>query len=75
MFAIRRGPWKLITKHGSGGFTKPANRKPQEGEPAGQLYNLDEDPGERSNKWDKEPQIVVELLALLEETKGSGSSD
>jgi arylsulfatase A len=74
MFAIRRGPWKLITKHGSGGFTKPANRKPEEGESPGQLYHLGEDPGEQINKWDKEPLIVAELLALLEETKSSESS-
>ncbi len=60
MFAIRRGPWKLITKHGSGGFTKPANRKPQEGESPGQLYHLEEDPGERVNVWDKENIKAVE---------------
>src|SRR4029077_19101015 len=43
---IRQGAWKLIPKLGSGGFTNPAEEKPQQGEPAGQLYNLADDPGE-----------------------------
>ena len=74
MFAIRQGPWKLITEHGSGGFTKPARREPAEGEPPGQLYHLLDDPSESQNVWDDNPLVVARLTALLEELKRNGHS-
>lgn len=64
-FAVRKGPWKLITRLGSGGFSKPRKRKPKPGGPKGQLYNLDDDPGETDNLWLKQPEKVRELTALL----------
>ena len=38
----------------------------------GQLYNLASDPGETTNVYNKHPEIVAELKALLEEAKASG---
>lgn len=65
MFAIRRGKWKLIEGLGSGGFTAPARQEPVESEAAGQLYDLENDPGESFNLWLEHPVIVKELLAEL----------
>lgn len=74
MFAIRQGPWKLIDGRGSGGFTAPRQIEPKQGEPAGQLYNLDDDPGEQKNLWAERPEIVKHLNALLERYKRQGHS-
>ena len=62
---IRKGPWKLITKLGSGGFTVPVNVTPEPGGPIGQLYNLDTDIHEDHNLYNENPEKVKELLALL----------
>ncbi|MHB0957191.1 MAG: hypothetical protein ACYC0X_14725 [Pirellulaceae bacterium] len=48
--AVRQGDWKLISNHGD-------NRS--------ELFNLKEDPLEKSDLADKEPERVRELLALL----------
>ena len=69
-----RSPWKLITQHGSGGFTKPANRKAADGEPPGQLYHLADDPTESRNLWDANPEVVTQLMNLLDEQKRSDRS-
>ena len=68
-FAIRQGEWKLIldTKT-SGGWMAPAGKPPVPGTP-GQLYNLPEDPGEQNDLWEKRPEIVARLNALLEKYK------
>jgi arylsulfatase A-like enzyme len=66
MFAIRKGPWKLITGLGSGGFTEPSEVKPKTGEAIGQLYNLDKDIHEDNNLYQKYPDKVKELVTLLE---------
>ncbi len=73
-FAIRQGPWKLIMKRGSGGFTKPANVEPKEGEPTGQLYHLERDPGETQNVWAEHPEVVAHLGDLLQGLKERGHS-
>jgi arylsulfatase A-like enzyme len=64
--AIRQGNWKLIPFLGSGGFSKPSRVKPKAGEPAGQLYNLADDPGETKNVYADHPEIVARLKALVE---------
>ncbi len=70
MFAIRQGDWKMVEQRGSGGFTRPrVIHSEKEGGPAGQLYNLREDPSETKNLWDEKPQIVKELSQLLEKVK------
>jgi hypothetical protein len=71
IFDIRKGPWKLITKLGSGGFTVPAEIKPQPGDPVGQLYNLDQDIHEDNNLYNQNPEKVKELNDLLEKIKSS----
>lgn len=68
-FAFRAGDWKLIEGLGSGGFTPPANPKPKPGDPAGQLYNLADDPGEQNNLYDHHPQVVGELTRQLDEVR------
>ncbi len=71
---IRRGPWKLITALGSGGFSEPKRIKPGKGDPQGQLYNLAEDLGETNNLYAKKPEIVDELMDELARVRDSDSS-
>jgi hypothetical protein len=63
--SIRSGPWKLINKLGSGGFSRPQHVKPSVDGPQGQLYNLDDDPRETQNLWLQHPEIVKRLQAEL----------
>jgi arylsulfatase A len=74
MFAIRQGPWKLILGRGSGGFTQPSSLTPAPGEPEGQLYYLDDDPGETTNLYQERPDIVAGMQALLSRYQDSGRS-
>jgi arylsulfatase A-like enzyme len=79
MFAIRQGPWKLIQGIGSGGFTMPQFIAVKPGEigrngDAGQLYNLETDPGERQNLYRSQPEKVKELIDLLKRYQESGRS-
>lgn len=60
---IRSGDWKLINKPGSGGFSKSKAADPSD--PPGQLYNLRDDPGERTNLYQKYPEIVTRLHAEM----------
>lgn len=61
---IRSGDWKLIDRPGSGGFSKsPA---PEPNDPPGQLYHLRDDPGERTNLYQKHPERVAELTREME---------
>lgn len=62
---IRSGDWKLIDKLGSGGFTKPAQEKPTQGGPVGQLFNLKDDPSEADNVYLQHPEIVARLTAEM----------
>ncbi|MGK0219882.1 MAG: hypothetical protein ACI9HE_003388 [Planctomycetota bacterium] len=64
-FSIRSGPWKLIDRLGSGGFTKPGRITPEPEGPTGQLYNLTQDPSETLNLYQAQPQIVKRLQARL----------
>lgn len=65
MFTIREGNWKLELGLGSGGFTAPRRVDPAPGGVSGQLYDLTADPGETNNLWDRHPEIVQRLSALL----------
>lgn len=69
MFAIRKGPWKLIAGQGSGGWQKGLVGKDF---PEGQLYNLSQDPGETKNLYNEHPEIVRELSALLRQYQDQG---
>ena len=63
-FALRSGPWKLIAGKGSGGWTRVKTGKDA---PPGQLYNLEDDPGETQNLYRKHPEMVQRLTARLKE--------
>lgn len=74
-FAIRRGPWKLALCPDSGGWSAPRpGVKQAAGLPPVQLFNLDEDLGERHNVQDREPARVQELTQLLERLVRNGRS-
>jgi len=78
--AIRRGPWKYLDHKGAGGndYDEPELRPyalPEKAPDApGQLYNLDEDPGETNNLYYEYPQIVKELKTQLDRYRKSGRS-
>jgi hypothetical protein len=71
MFAIREGNWKLIEGLGSGGFTQPVTVEQEEGGPAGQLYNLAEDPSETTNLYLERPDVVERLTQSLNEIRNA----
>ncbi len=78
--AIRRGPWKYLDHRGSGGndysreYLAPYALEDAAPDAPGQLYNLDGDPGETTNLYFEQPEIVRELKARLEEFVASGRS-
>lgn len=78
--SIRRGPWKYLDHTGSGGNNydkgelKPFALPDSAPNAPGQLYNLEIDPGETTNLYFKNPEIVAELKALLDASKASGRS-
>ncbi len=74
MFSIREGRWKLALGLGSGGFTPPARIEPKPDGPAGQLFDLEADPGEQTNLYQRYPEIVTRLTALLEKYRKQGRS-
>ena len=72
-FAIRQGPWKLCLSAGSGGWSAPReNEAEKQGLPPMQLFNLDDDPGERENLVAAQPEQVKVLLRLLGQQVNSG---
>jgi arylsulfatase A-like enzyme len=79
--AIRRGQWKYLAHKGSGGNNyesnlelKPFALPDMAPIAAGQLYNLQSDPGETTNLALKHPEVVIELEALLKQSLVSGCS-
>lgn len=73
-FSIRDKQWKLIDACDSGGFIEKQWRTPVPGEPAGQLYRLDNDPSETRNLWDEEPEVRDRLLQRLQSIQESPAS-
>ena len=74
-FAIRQGKWKLCLSAGSGGWSAPREKVAKEqGLPPMQLFDLESDPGERSNRVDEEPDRVSGLLDLLDRVVSRGRS-
>jgi arylsulfatase A-like enzyme len=69
MFGLRAGDWKLAFGKGSGGFTKINVPKDA---PAGQLFNLKDDPGETKNLYEERPEIVERLTQLKEKYVADG---
>jgi len=68
---IRSGDWKLISRLGSGGFSRPTTVQPGPGDPAGQLYNLRADRAETNNLYLKQPEIVAGLEAEMQRIMGA----
>lgn len=66
LFAVRRGPWKLIEGRGSGGFSDPVFYTPKAGEAAGQLYDLAVDSAETNNLYLIQPGKVKELNGVID---------
>jgi arylsulfatase A len=73
-FCITEGRWKLEEVLGSGGFSLPVTMPQTPGGPAGQLYDLQADPGERHNVYQEHPEIVARLHAMLQKQKDQGYS-
>ena len=73
-FAYRTANWKLILARGSGGWTSPKENQVSNEAAAAQLYDLETDLGEHSNRYLDEPEIAEELLAQLTKDVRSGQS-
>jgi arylsulfatase A len=50
-------------------YTFPPFPKPGPGDPPGQLFDLESDPGETNNLWNDNPEIVNQLLTLLRQVQ------
>jgi arylsulfatase A len=79
--AIRNGKWKYLDHKGSGGNNyaggklKKLYALPETAPNApGQLYDIENDPGETTNLYLQHPEIVKELKQQLDESKKSGRS-
>ena len=79
--AIRRGKWKYLAHKGSGGNNYETNPELKRyalpdtaPTAAGQLFDLEKDPGETENLALKKPEIVEELNALLKQSIATGRS-
>lgn len=68
-FSIRHDEWKLIEGLGSGGFSVPNIIKPEDGKPAGQLFNMKNDAGEQLDVYAQHPEIVERLTKELDEIR------
>ena len=74
-FAIRRGRWKLVLCTGSGGWTQPTDDTARnQNLPDLQLYDMESDPGERTNLHAAHPEVVDELVELLSCLVANGRS-
>jgi arylsulfatase A-like enzyme len=73
-FSIRKGKWKLEMCPGSGGWSFPIPGKDDQDLPPIQLYNLDQDIGERRNLQAEHLDIVEELKSQLTQIVKRGRS-
>lgn len=74
-FSIRNGKWKLVLSPGSGGWSDPRDKKANEmGLPDIQLYDMEADIEERHNLQAKYPELVQELVQMLEKIVVDGRS-
>jgi len=64
-FAYRLGKWKLLLAKGSGGWSTPRERDASD-MPIAQLYDMENDPAETENLYEKRPEIAEQLLKQLE---------
>ncbi|MFY8129296.1 MAG: sulfatase family protein [Chitinophagaceae bacterium] len=73
-FAYRLGKWKLLLAKGSGGWTSPTEKQVADTTIVAQLYNMENDPGETTNLYNKYPKIAAKLLAQLQKEVNDGRS-
>jgi arylsulfatase A len=64
-FAIRDGKWKLNMLRGSGGSLQPRFIQTKEGEALYELYNMEADPGETTNLYFENPEVVERLIQKI----------
>src|SRR5690606_6590950 len=73
-FALRQDEWKLILWPGSGGWSPPMTAGGLDELPRYQLYNLEKDPGEKTNLVAEYPDRVEAMKTLLASYVTSGRS-
>ncbi len=73
VFAIRKDKWKLIQGTKGPGSGRVEIDKDSVNS-IGQLYDIETDPYEKNDLWDKRPDIVTNLTELLEKYKQQGYS-
>ena len=73
VLAVRDGKWKYIPQLGSGGFSKPRRRKPRDGEPSVQLYDLSNDIGERKNLAGDRLDVLKRIRIVARRVTGAMS--
>ena len=64
-FAYRQGKWKLLLAKASGGWTSPKENQAGADAPQAQLYDMENDPGEKNNLHLSHPEVAQRLLADL----------
>jgi arylsulfatase A-like enzyme len=81
VLSVRQGPWKLIIDtEGSGGHTvTPGTQSVVSGSPwefaenkVGQLYQINNDPYETTDLYDKHPELVANMKEYLKNAVSSG---
>lgn len=73
-FAIRDDQWKLVLCPGSGGWTHVDAEAASEGLPLVQLYDMQNDPGEKKNLQAEHPERVKSMIELLKKIVADGRS-
>ncbi len=73
-FGYRQGNWKLLLARGSGGWTSPREKQVAAGTTEAQLYNLNDDIGERENLYQQHPEVARQLLRQLQQDIERGRS-
>ncbi|MBE0652442.1 MAG: arylsulfatase [Bacteroidales bacterium] len=75
-WAVRKGPWLFINDKSGHHTEMPGFFKELRGysdfETEGLLFNLEEDPEQRINQYDKYPEMVNELESLITDYKEDG---
>ena len=72
-FSYRFKNWKLLLARGSGGWSSP-NEKQSAGAPVAQLYDMDADIAEQSNRFEDNSEVADQLLEMLNTDIYSGRS-
>ena len=73
-FRIRQGNWKLELCPGSAGWSDPKPGKQAKDAPLIQLYDMNDDIGEKTNVQTQHPEIVERLTKLLQKYVADGRS-